>query len=316
MTRRILLSGLPPLIAALPGLILLVSAWDRLPETVASHFSLTGQADGTAGRLSLLALVVALPVLLAAVFAAVAAAPAARHGRTDTGRLMVCLSWATGVLIGGLGLLVVSVNLDAVDPLAAVLPGVGMLAVLAATVGAGFLGWPLTPASPIVRVDAGDAPVLRLGPTERASWSGRCGSWLLGGGGVLLLVAGVLVGVLGSWVGGAALVVAGLLLTWCSVLVVTVDRTGLAVGMGPIGFPRLRVPLAEVAEAHVEDVMPLGYGGWGLRFLPGTVAVVLRSGPAIVVTRRSGRTLVVTVDDAETAVGLLNGLRGPRERAC
>jgi hypothetical protein len=313
MTRRILLSGLPPLLAALPGLALLVSAWDRLPETVASHFSLTGQADGTASRWTLLVLVVGLPVLLAAVFAAVAAAPAARRGRTDPGRLMVCLSWATGVLVGGLGLLVVLANLDAVDPLAVALPGVGMLAVLAATLGAGLLGWPLTPASPVLRVAAGAPPVLRLGATERAAWTGRCGSWQLGAIGALMVVAGVPVGLLGVPVAGVALVVGGLLVLWCCVITVTVDRTGLAVGLGPLGLPRLRVPLAEIAEARVEDVVPLGYGGWGLRFVPGVVAVVLRTGPAVVVTRRSGRTLVVTVDDAETAAGLLNGLR---EQAC
>jgi hypothetical protein len=252
-------------------------------------------------------------VLLAAVFAAVATAPAARRGRTDPARLMVGLSWATGVLVGGLGLLVVLANLDAVDPLAASLPGVGMLVVLAAALVAGLLGLLLTPASPVPRAAAAEAPVLRLGATERASWTGRCGSWPLGGLGLLLVVAGVPVGLLGVPVGGAALVVGGLLVLWCCVITVTVDRTGLAVGLGPLGLPRLRVPLAEIAEARVEDVVPLGYGGWGLRFVPGVVAVVLRAGPAVVVTRRSGRTLVVTVDDAETAVGLLNGLR---ERAC
>lgn len=313
MTRRILLSGLPPLVAALPGLVTLLVGWDRLPGTVASHFSLTGQADGTAGRWTLLVLVVALPVLLALVFGAIAAVPATRRGRSDPARLMVCLSWATGVLVGGLGLLVVLANLDAVDPLAVVLPGVGMAAVLAVTLAAGALGWPLAPVSPVLRVDAGAVPVLRLGATERASWTGRCASWLLGGIGPLMIVTGVPVAVWGSWAGGAALVVGGLLVAWSCVISVTVDRTGLTVGLGPIGVPRLRVPLARIAEAHVEDIVPLGYGGWGLRMHPGTLAIVLRSGPGIVVTRRSGRTLVVTVDDAETAVGLLNGFR---ERAC
>jgi hypothetical protein len=42
--------------------------------------------------------------------------------------------------------------------------------------------------------------------------------------------------------------------------------------------------------------------------VPGGSGVILRAGSALIVTRRSGRRFTVTVDDAETAAGLLDGL--------
>ncbi|GAA4543229.1 DUF1648 domain-containing protein [Pseudonocardia xishanensis] len=311
--RRILRAAVPPVVAAVPAVVVLVRGWSRLPETVASHFTLDGAVDGTSGRVVLVVLAVGAPLLLALVFGGIASAPAARRGRFDSTRAMTSTSWATGTLVGGLALLVVLANLDAVDPRAVVLSGPGVLGVLAATLGAGLLGWWLTPASPLLPVDAGSAPVLHLGETERASWTGRSHSRMLAAMGALMVPVGLVIGLLLTWVAGATLLAAGLLLVWSCVVTVTVDRAGLTVGWGPFGLPLVRVPLADVAEAHVEDVVPLGYGGWGLRLQPGTVAVVLRAGPGLVVTRRSGRTLVVTVDGAETGAGLLNGLR---DRAC
>lgn len=312
--RRMLLAGLPPLVAAGPAVVVLARDWARIPETVASHFTFSGTADGTGGRALLLLLAVGVPVLLAVVFGGIAVAPAARAGRRmDPARAFVGLSWATGVLVGGLTLLVVLANRDATDPLAVRLPGgeVGLL--LVAVVVAGVIGALLTPSSPAAPDESGGGPVLRLGPTERASWTGRAASWPLTALSAALLLAGPLAGMFLTWAAGIPLTAAGILVLWCSAVRVTVDERGLGIGVGPFGVPRLRIPQAEIADARVEDVAPLAYGGWGLRFVNGTTGVVLRSGPGIVVSRRSGRRLVVTVDDAATGAALLNGLR---ERAC
>jgi hypothetical protein len=92
--------------------------------------------------------------------------------------------------------------------------------------------------------------------------------------------------------------------------VVTVSERGLIVGLGLWNWPRLRVPLEKVARAEVIDVRPVAYGGWGLRWVPGTVGVILRAGPGIRVVKRNGKEFVVTVDEPEQGAGLLNDLAG------
>ena len=87
------------------------------------------------------------------------------------------------------------------------------------------------------------------------------------------------------------------------------DGTGLTVRL-LIRRPRIQVPLDEIIEAEVVTVRPIAeFGGWGLRIgAAGRAGVVLRSGPALQVTRTSGRAFVVTVDDAQTGAALLNTL--------
>jgi hypothetical protein len=79
------------------------------------------------------------------------------------------------------------------------------------------------------------------------------------------------------------------------------------VAVGPLGWPRYRIPADDVAEATAADVGALQFGGWGYRVLPGAHGLILRSGEALLVRRRSnGRLFAVTVDDAATAAGLLS----------
>lgn len=95
----------------------------------------------------------------------------------------------------------------------------------------------------------------------------------------------------------------------CRGFVVTVDREGLTV-RSVLRWPRYRVPLDEVVRADVTHVSPLrDFGGWGWRVgRDGRVGVVLRRGEALQVTRTARRSIVVTVDGAATAAGVLNAL--------
>jgi hypothetical protein len=70
----------------------------------------------------------------------------------------------------------------------------------------------------------------------------------------------------------------------------------------------VHVPAADVASASTADVAPVQFGGWGYRVVPGGRGIILRGGPALVVTQHSGRRLTVTVDDPGIAAGLLAGL--------
>ena len=66
----------------------------------------------------------------------------------------------------------------------------------------------------------------------------------------------------------------------------------------------------ELVRADVRDVRPFReFGGWGWRVgRGGRVGVVLRAGESLLVERTGGRSVVVTVDGARAAAGLVNSL--------
>ena len=89
---------------------------------------------------------------------------------------------------------------------------------------------------------------------------------------------------------------------------VSVDRRGLRVVSSLFRLPIKQVPLTEVASARSESIRPLEWGGWGYRITPGRSAVVLTSGPAIVVERHNGTLFAVTVPQPDLPAALLTTL--------
>ncbi|QJY45362.1 DUF1648 domain-containing protein [Pseudonocardia broussonetiae] len=312
MPRTRLLAAVPHLPAQLPACALLVLAADRLPDPVASHFALDGTADGYTGRVALLAVQIGLALFLTVLFGLLAGSARGARSATgpDGGRLTVGLSWAVAALVGVITCAAAAANLDLADAADAVLEPWWLAAGLVAGAAVGWVVHRLTPASPTAAPAAPAAvPAVELGDTERASWSRTVVSRPLAGLGAALLLGAAALGPVGApLVAVVALAAAGLLVAATSAVRVTVDRRGLRVGLGPVGWPRIVVPLSDVASAMVDDVSAAEFGGWGYRVVPGGSGVVLRSGPALVVVRRSGRRFAVTVDDPQTAAGLLNGI--------
>jgi len=80
---------------------------------------------------------------------------------------------------------------------------------------------------------------------------------------------------------------------------------------GPFGLPYMTLPLDRIVRAEALDVHPMSWGGWGyrgsLRFMH-RAAWIVRSGPGIRLDLRDDRTFVVTVDGAEEAAAVVNGL--------
>ncbi len=101
----------------------------------------------------------------------------------------------------------------------------------------------------------------------------------------------------------ASLVVAGTALTTVRVVA---GSDGLTVGLGPWGWPSRHIPASRIRAAHVENTSPLAYGGWGLRWRPGKVRIIIRRGPSLVVDLTDGTSFGVTTKDAEQAVRLLD----------
>ena len=298
-------STVAPLLAVAPSVAILLLD-DRLPDPLATHFALSGAADGFSGRTTALAANLALGVGLAAVFEVTE-----RAGGADPLRTFVGLTWGASGLLGVVLTATLGVNIGVADARTAVLPLWVLPAGLAVGAATGWLAARFTPARPPADGTDGTDGVpdpVRLGPTERASWSRRTSSRSLIGFGAGLIAAGI---ALGASLGATAGIVpgaAGVLVVAISSARTTVDRRGLTVTFGPAGLARLHVPTADIASATVTDVVPIQFGGWGYRLVPGGRGVIVRSGPGLVVTRRDGRHLTVTVDDPETAAALLNGL--------
>jgi len=182
-----------------------------------------------------------------------------------------------------------------------------LLIVIAVIVAISVAGDERQPTTAPVDPGAPRATQATAGPV---TWSGAAASPMAM---VLGLAAGVLVLSLAllsqfwSLLLVVLLVVA--LIAAMSSAVVRVDGSGVTI-RSSLGWPRTHVPLDEIVRADMTDVRPLrDFGGWGWRVgRKGRVGIVLRRGEALLIERTGGRSVVVTVDGAATAAGLVNVL--------
>ncbi|MGW0180951.1 hypothetical protein [Nocardia sp. NPDC003345] len=309
-----LLAGLPPVLSAVPNILLLNAAADRLPDPIATHFGAHG-ADGFTGRTGTMFISAGVGTALGILFALVIVL-AARTGKLtrtpqtplDPIRFMVAASWGVGGFTGAIMFFGTRANLHLADAAAAELSGLAVLSALAIGVLFAVGGWFGAPKAPMAPSAQSPARPLPLGPTERVSWSRRISSpWMLLGG-MTMAIAGVVAGFVTQPGIGVMLALTGALVAHLGVIRVVVDQRGLTVGTGPLGWPRWQLRPDEISAVATEDLSPARYGGYGIRMVPGATAVLLRSGPGIVVTRRSGRHFAVSVDDAGTGAAVLAGV--------
>jgi hypothetical protein len=112
----------------------------------------------------------------------------------------------------------------------------------------------------------------------------------------------------------AVLVVLGLLAAAFLVARVRVDRSGLRVFAA--GFLRVMdVPAAAIDAATPKDVKAADYGGWGYRSNGATTALLVSSGPAVVVDRSDGRKVAVSGGSAASADHMAQVLSRVADRA-
>ncbi|MEF9883923.1 DUF1648 domain-containing protein [Streptomyces sp. P9-A4] len=301
------LAALPFALTLLVYVLLLVLRYDRLPDTLATHFGLDGRPDGFTGRTAFAVVGVALLVALGAGWTALVRRPS------------LWGAWATAGFAGALLVLLVRDNLDVTDPSQVSSPLVN-LTLAAATAGLfGLAGWGLTrlvpedAAAPVP--GAPDAPRLPLGASEVAGWSHATASGPLTVLGVIALAAVPVGLILAPWP-AALLALLGLVIGVPGLALarvrVAVDRRGVTVRPSLSPRPRVRVPLDEIAGASVRELdtaAVLGeFGGWGYRVRAHRTGVIVRTGETLVVRRDSGREFAVTVPDAGTAAALLNTL--------
>ncbi|GAA1939955.1 hypothetical protein GCM10009775_34880 [Microbacterium aoyamense] len=308
-----------PLVVVTGALVLMLVWLPGMPETIAIHWNARGEADGFAAARTTPALFAAvgygLPLLLSLLGLA-----GNREGEWGpTYRFLATISLATTAFLTTLITWTFAAQRGLADTHDApsIVPALAVGAGLG--VAAGVAGWF---AQPKLTVSGGSAagdsvPAITLEPGERVVWlrtttMARGGVFAIVGSTVLvagLAVAFALIGIDIWWVMALiALLFAVLAVTTC-VFRVRVDSSGLRV-VSPVGIPRFRVALDDISSVSVVHVNPMAeFGGWGIRLgVDGRFGIVLHSGQAIQVVRRSGKTFVVTVDDAETGAALLTAL--------
>ncbi|MEV4688876.1 DUF1648 domain-containing protein [Microbacterium sp. LWH3-1.2] len=314
--RFVLVAVWLPIVLVVGGVAVQLALLPQVPSTVAVHRNAAGEADGflPAWTQPLMTVAFGLGIPLLIVLTTL---PGLRRGeRGATYRLMGATAAATSALTTTAFTLTFAMQagLDRASEAPAVW---GALAVsIATSAAAGAAAWFLQPRQHAAHGAVAPAKPLSLRAGERAVWA-RAAS--MNTGAAIAIVAAVLaigVAAVVAWVTGAYPLLAGLfggitlvLLAFAATTLafhVRVDDTGLHVD-SLLGFPRLHVPLTDVASAASVDVNPMGeFGGWGLRRSTGRrFGIVLRAGEAIEVGRRSGKRFVVTVDDAVTGAALL-----------
>ena len=117
--------------------------------------------------------------------------------------------------------------------------------------------------------------------------------------GIATLLPAALLAIAVPWL-AALLVALALLAAACLFARIRVDRSGLRVFAA--GFVRVMdVPAAALEGVTPKEVRAADYGGWGYRSHGTTTALLVSSGPAVVVDRSDGRPLTVSGGSATTA---------------
>lgn len=309
-----LLFGVPAALAVVAA-ALVGAAWPTLPDPVAVQWN-GAEVSGTLPLVGAVLMNVAMVAGGGALFGAIALHALRSGQRMRAVRGMAGfgagLATALGVLMTA-SILLQRGNATAEAAGDAPMVLAAVAAVLSGVVAAGLVAL-LLPRQPEPEpVDAATPPALQLSDGERAVWVGRvqAPAGLL----ALLTVPFVVMAPLPLLLDGPVLLgavplgLAALSLGFARWRV-RVDRHGVTV-LPAIGWPGWRIPAGSVMRARAVHVHPLGdFGGYGLRFgADGRRGLVLRAGTALEIERTDGRTVVVTVDGADEAAALLNGLR-------
>jgi hypothetical protein len=318
LIRVIVLAGVVPLVVAGIGVVLMLQWAPELPDPIAVHWGAGGQVDGY-GPLS--TLLVVLPLFVGGLAVGVTLALTfltATSFEARQPRFIVALSVFFAVFLGvGLtGTVEIQRGLaDASDVTSAFGPlGLALLLALPAAVGA----WFLTPHPAIAPNDADAGPVaLDLSSDEKVSWNrtARPSAGVLWGflAIVAFSTAGLVVAAVvdtdeSMWPAAVILVPVFALCVVNFYWRITISNRGVTI-RSAAGVIRREIPLDTIAGVRVVQISPIAdFGGWGIRFGAGRTGYVVRGGEALEIERTSGRSVVVTVDDAATATSLLEGL--------
>lgn len=283
---------------------------DALPDRIATHWSDLGAADGDAPTVIVFA--VALVVAVAAAIAAVVLVSLARLTRRSRHASMFWLGIPAG-LAAACWLVPAALTLRAGSADQAVL-GVWIIPLLLCILyGAVPYALAPGPAAP----EGATSETIPVGSSEVVAWSHTLTASIFVYATIVVSAIAAIVtilllssGALGStWAAPAILLGAAALLASFIRIRVSADWRGLRVVSLLLRIPLKRIPLGRIRRAEAAHLEPGEWGGWGYRIMPGRSALVLRSGPGLVITSVDGTQFAITLADAESPARLLNTLR-------
>ncbi len=292
----------------------------RMPRPAATHWGISGEPDGFGSPVTTVIMMPAIALLLTSLslLTRVTSSPGMRRpGQALWGpgnRLLPAIVLGSVVLLAVTGIGTSWVQLDAADARETGSTLGVLIASLVLGLGAGIVGYVAQPRIQISATSEAGTQPLPLAETEQAVWVGRTQQSRLYGwvvGSTLAMVLAVAVWLLviepvGGWIMLALVLLLTVFVAQLSWFTVRVDGSGVT-ARSRLGWPTFSVSAAEVARVGVEYINPLGeFGGWGVRWVPDATALVFRTGEALVVTRSSGKRLVLGIDDAQTAAELLS----------
>ncbi len=186
---------------------------------------------------------------------------------------------------------------------------------LLAPVACGVLVSVFVPSAPNARLPH-PAPVLPpLSEGDRLVWTATTGSLLFTiPGALLLLIAAFGLGfvLITHTIGAIAAVIAvllvGLSLLLMSQVRLSVDERGIRLVSVLFHIPLIRVRLGNIAAVTAETIEPMRWGGWGYRLSGNGLAYVVRKGPGLVVARRTGLGVAITIEHPEQAAAVAEAL--------
>lgn len=323
-SRLVLLGVAMPLSLSAAGVLIMASWLKELPSPVATHWGVNG-VDGTGSAILFMLLPLGFAILFSCVCSSSLLAISTASGRpTSNQKLLAAANSAIAALltVGAASSLATQRGLESAQSAPA--PGWWPLIAAGAGLALGAIVWFALPAAD--RLVPHEIAVIELkqSETEQLFWAGTASPSK-----AVLTSLGVMVALLSIGAGVAALTGAETAVALLLLVLLLVACLGalvrFRVSAGPqglsavsvAGWPALRVGLDELAEVRLIEVNPMAdFGGWGVRWAPGRrMGIILQAGPAIEVTRRSGSALVITVDDAETAVAVLRAAMAQRARA-
>jgi hypothetical protein len=198
----------------------------------------------------------------------------------------------------------------------------GRLAIMLVPAAVAAVVYVLLPPVPITQSGAVSAPTVSAGVGDRLAWSGITGSRVLA---VAVGVVGAsFVAVLTGWIitrqPGLLVSASALLLATLSALLLepvrlTVDRRGIRLSSALLRVPLIRVRLEDIDEVLADTVDPARWGGWGYRISGAGVAYVARKGPGLIIKKRSGGAVAITIKDPDQPAAVANTLNIRARRA-
>ncbi|WP_435743533.1 DUF1648 domain-containing protein [Microbacterium sp. PMB16] len=302
-----------PLVISTIGVILTLTWLPSFQNPVATHWGIDGaDAFGPASTYIwiLLGVGLGIPVFLAVV---TLAAVGAHWG--GAARLMGAMAAGLAALTATLSLGALAIQRGLADPTE--VPGVGGVVALSfsALLVVGLVAWAVQPpVSPEPGRTLEPRHAVHVAEGERVVWLATTAMPRAAVAAMLVLLLGLVAlaafmlgtGVQGGWVVAVVVVVVAFAMAATTTFRVRVTPEGFA-ARALLGWPRVSIPLDEIESARAVDISPFGeFGGWGWRVgVNGRSGIVMRRGSAVEISRRDGRTFIVTIDGAEEAAALL-----------